>query len=63
MAGSRLPRDQLPGPGEWDGPVFGELGVLAVDGDRVRCHACGRWYRSLAAHVVTRRTGGTQPDT
>jgi endogenous inhibitor of DNA gyrase (YacG/DUF329 family) len=25
--------------------------VLAVDGDRVECHACGRWFRLLASHV------------
>ncbi|MGI8613289.1 MAG: hypothetical protein ACR2KL_05000, partial [Nocardioidaceae bacterium] len=28
----------------------GEIGVLAVDedADRVQCHLCGRWLRSLA---------------
>ncbi len=44
---------QLPELGEWDGPIYGELGVLAAepDGDRVQCHACGAWFRFLANHV------------
>lgn len=52
MARRCLPRDRLPALGEWDGPIFGELGALAVDGDRVQCHACGLWYRSLASHAA-----------
>jgi hypothetical protein len=38
----RIPLDQLPELGQWDGPIYGELGVLAVDLDdsRVQCHAC-----------------------
>lgn len=52
---SQMPRAarQLPELGEWDGPIYGELGVLAVevDGDRVQCHACGVWFRFLANHV------------
>ena len=49
----RIPLDQLPELGQWDGPIHGELGVLAVDldGSRVQCHACAGWYRSLAAHA------------
>lgn len=52
--GSALGRGQLPELGEWDGPIHGELGVLAVepDGSRVQCHACGRWFRFLASHVT-----------
>src|SRR5436190_24328321 len=44
----------LPACGDWEGPIYGELGVLAEtpDGDQVRCHACGGWYRSLATHAV-----------
>ena len=40
--------------GDWDGHVYGELGVLAVDedGQRLMCHACGQTYRNLGAHVV-----------
>lgn len=36
-----------------DAPLFGQLGVLAVDEleDKVQCHVCGRWYRFLATHV------------
>jgi hypothetical protein len=39
-----IPPERLPALGEWDGPVHGELGVLAVDEleDRVQCHVCGR---------------------
>lgn len=37
--------------GDWGGPIYGELGALAVDGERVECHCCGRRYRSLAHHV------------
>jgi hypothetical protein len=42
MARRTLPLDQLPELGDWDGPVFGELGVLAEDGVLLQCHACGR---------------------
>lgn len=54
------PDDVLP-----DGSLlFGELGVLAVDGDtgQVQCAACGRWLRALggahlsAAHGLTAET-------
>src|SRR2546430_4055715 len=53
MARRRLPPDPS-APDEWDGPVHGEPGVLAVepDGGRVQCHACGRWFRFLASHVT-----------
>ncbi len=44
-------REPLPEPGDWDGPVFGRLGVLATDGQRVECHACGRWFHHLGHHV------------
>lgn len=44
----------MPEVGEWDGPVFGELGVLTHDdeGIRIQCHACGRWYKLLGTHLV-----------
>lgn len=38
--------------GEWDGPIYGELGVLDVDGNRVQCHCCGAWYVQLGVHAV-----------
>lgn len=44
-------QDQLPGLGEWDGPVYGQLGVLEVEEDRVRGHACGRWYKAVSHHA------------
>lgn len=33
-------------------PLHGELGRLTTEGDRLQCHLCGRFYVSLAAHVV-----------
>jgi hypothetical protein len=41
-----------PQPGEWDGPLYGELGVLETDGDRVVCLLCGRAFVHLGRHVV-----------
>ena len=46
------PDYKLPELGDWDGPIFGRLGVLADDGTRVECHVCGRYYHSLAHHVI-----------
>lgn len=46
---------------EWDGPVYGEVGVLLNDGERVECHCCGKWYGNLGNHVL--RTHGLSPDT
>lgn len=34
------------------GAMYGEVGVLAEDGDCLQCHLCEQWYRSLAAHLV-----------
>lgn len=45
---------------EWDGPIFGERGVLACDdeGERVQCHVCGRWWRNLGIHAaITHKIG------
>ncbi len=35
----------------WDGPYFGQFGVLADDGDRVQCHVCGDMFDLLGAHA------------
>jgi hypothetical protein len=35
----------------WDGPIFGRLGSLVIDGDSLQCHACGQWFKLLGAHV------------
>ncbi len=43
---------QLPGLGEWDGPIYGELGMFTTDGDKAECHACGRWFGHLGGHVA-----------
>ncbi len=45
------PGYRLPELGEVT-PVFGELGVLAVDDEeRVQCHACSRFFRTLNSHI------------
>ena len=46
------PEYRLPKLGDWDGPIYGHLGVLADDGVRAECHACGRFFDHLGAHVV-----------
>jgi hypothetical protein len=38
-------------PDVWDGPIFGQLGVLQTDGERAECHVCGGWYKLLGSHV------------
>jgi hypothetical protein len=47
------PLYSLPKLGEWDGPLFGEPGILAVDatGDHVQCGLCGQWKRKLGLHL------------
>lgn len=46
------PDYRLPTIGEWDGPIYGEIGVLAEDGDKVECHCCGERFVSLPSHIV-----------
>jgi len=41
-------------------PCYGELGVLADDGDKAQCHICGKWFRHLGNH--TSRTHGITPE-
>lgn len=31
---------------------YGELGTLRHDGDRVQCHVCGRWFKTLGVHTL-----------
>lgn len=45
------PDYRLPSLGDWDGPIYGEVGRLVIDGDRLECHACGNWFENLATHV------------
>jgi hypothetical protein len=33
------------------GFVYGQIGVLASDGERVQCHICGKWFGHLGGHV------------
>ncbi len=32
--------------------MFGSLGVLLSDGEKLQCHECGRWIKGLGMHVV-----------
>lgn len=43
---------RLPTLGEWDGPIYGELGVFRTDGDKAECHVCGQWFGHLGGHVA-----------
>jgi hypothetical protein len=45
------PNYRLPELGEWDRPIYGELGVLHDDGEQVECHCCGAWFDALGMHV------------
>ncbi len=44
-----LPREDP----KWDGPYFGQLGVLAEDpdGETVQCHICGDWFALMGTHA------------
>ncbi|WP_433057026.1 hypothetical protein [Dactylosporangium sp. CS-033363] len=41
-------------------PYHAPIGELPVDGDRVCCHLCGRWFLSVASHL--RYHGWTKTD-
>lgn len=41
----------LPDEGDWDGPIFGKIGVLNDDGGKLECHICGEWRRHLGCHL------------
>lgn len=32
--------------------IFGEIGVLADDGEKVQCHLCGKWFTTLPLHLI-----------
>lgn len=49
--GRDVPGYRRPVLGDWEGPLYGTLGVLAIVGDTVQCHACGGWYRGVGNHV------------
>lgn len=46
------PDYKLPELGEWNGPIYGELGVLVDDGQKVECHCCGEWFTKLGHHII-----------
>ena len=35
----------------WGGELYGELGVVRDDGERMQCHGCGEWFLHLGSHV------------
>lgn len=45
------PEYRLPSEGDWDGPVYGDIGRLHRVGDTVECHACGEPFVSVAQHA------------
>lgn len=47
------PGYKAPQLGEWDGPIWGPLGILEDDGERARCHCCGDYYGHVAVHVIS----------
>jgi hypothetical protein len=47
-----IPGYSLPTTGDWNGPVFGQLGALTVGDDgNLQCHICGSSWSYLANHV------------
>lgn len=45
------PHYRLPAEGDWDGPIYGTIGMLDRSGDTLECHACGRDFKHLGPHV------------
>lgn len=45
------PNYRLPELGAWEGPIYGELGVLNDDGTMQECHCCGEWFVALGVHA------------
>lgn len=45
------PGYRLPTLGDWDGPIYGQLGQREIIGDTITCHICGESYRALGRHV------------
>jgi hypothetical protein len=46
-----VPDYRLPSIGEWEGPIYGELGKLSGSDDLVECHACGEEYMRIGHHA------------
>jgi len=34
-------------------PSYAPVGTVVRDGQKVMCHLCGRWFRSVLAHLRT----------
>jgi hypothetical protein len=45
------PNYKLPELGSWEGPVYGALGKVDRDGNKVECHCCGEWFVSVGNHA------------
>src|SRR5689334_1628762 len=56
------PNYRLPELGEWDGPIYGELGVLNDDGEKVECHCCGEWFKMIGGIHLLRAHNLTAPE-
>lgn len=53
MAGGK-PEREVPEPYKRGDRVYGEMGMLQGDGERLVCHICGRAYAGLGQHVRMR---------
>jgi hypothetical protein len=53
------PERTTPAPRPQDDPDLPPYGTMILDDDRVQCHVCGRFFRSLASHI---RRHGLSPD-
>lgn len=40
--------------------IYGEIGVLADDGEKVQCHICGKWFFALSTHLSRRHKMGAE---
>lgn len=45
------PGYKLPKLGDWNNPIYGQIGVLNDDGGKVECHICGGWFVRLNPHI------------
>jgi DNA-binding transcriptional regulator YiaG len=37
---------------QWTGPIYGQRGILAHDGERAQCHICGDYFGNLGGHIT-----------
>lgn len=46
-----VPGWKPPSPTDWDGAIYGSVGAVEDDGERLMCHICGAWFKNLGGHV------------